>query len=95
MLTYLVTEKRIVGEVREVYVKTSDYDLELLFEPQSPGSRRKLDAILAHQSSVNTINTSMAFPRNGTSNTSALEKVYTLTLMIKSILIETSVFNQF
>jgi len=31
MLTYLVTEIRIVGEVREVYVKTSDYDLELLF----------------------------------------------------------------
>jgi len=54
-----------------------------------------LDAILAHQNSVNTINTSMAFPSNGTSNTSALEKVYTLTVMIKSTLIQTPVFNQF
>jgi len=31
MLTYPVIEIRIVGEVREVYVKTSDYELELLF----------------------------------------------------------------
>jgi hypothetical protein len=31
MLTYLVIEIRIIGEVREVYVKTSDYVARIAF----------------------------------------------------------------
>jgi hypothetical protein len=45
-----------------------------------------LDVILAHQSSDITTKNATAFPSNGTSNTPALEKVYTLTLIVKSIL---------
>jgi hypothetical protein len=90
MLTYLVIEIRIIGEVREVYIKISDYVARITFLTPIP-------RLWAYAGRYFGTSEQCHYYKhcNGTSNTPALEKVYTLTLMIKSILIQTSAFNQF